>query len=283
MPGSAWAVMAGSPEGEVDDSPQRRVDPNTAHSPWRGVGALVTSAGVFGGVLIAPRHVLTAAHVVANASLDSLAYVLNAGGDASQRIDGARIHVHPEFRGSAAGQLMEHDLAIVELHEAVEQNVPAYPLLNAPLRVGQRIAFVGYGASGFGGEGVRVAAAPTVKRVGANRIDQFVFARDNADRRIGFLFDFDGPELESNLIGPPVVSNATLGNREESTFAPGDSGSPSFARDRHGRWIVIGINTFIGHGAGKAPSTFGTLGGGMLVSAYIEWIRAVVPGVTTVP
>lgn len=279
---SAHAVMAGAADGEAADSPQRRVDPNTIDSPWAGVGALLNGGGVFGGVLISPRHVLTAAHVVAGATAERVVYVLNAGGDASQRLAAANVHVHPEFRGAAAGQLMEHDIAIVELREPAGEQVPVYALLEAPLRVGQRFWFVGYGSSGLGSEGVSVAASAGIKRVGSNRIDQLVFARDNADRRIGFLFDFDGPTLDSNVIGPPVVSNGSLGNRLESTFAGGDSGSPSFARDRHGRWVVIGVNTFVGQAPGKPPGTFGSIGGGMLVSAYLAWIRALVPAVATV-
>lgn len=271
----ALGVMAGTADGELGDSPERRVDPNTTHSPWAGVGALVTASGVFGGALISPRHVLTAAHVVANAATENVTYVLNFGRDASQRLAASSIHVHPEFRGAGAGQLIEHDIAVVGLREAAAEGVPIYPMLAAPLQAGQRIVFVGYGSSGFGEAGVSVGAAAHIKRVGANRIDQFIPARDNADRRIGFLFDFDGPALDSNVIGPPVGSNGSLGNRAESTFAGGDSGSPSFVRDRRGRWIVMGVNTFVGQAPGKAPGVFGSIGGGMLVSAYLDWIESV--------
>lgn len=282
MTPGAHAVMAGAAEGAEADSPQRRVDPNTTDSPWAGVGALLNGSGVFGGVLISPRHVLTAAHVVAGAAAESVVYVLNAGGDTSHRLAAAGVHVHPEFRSAAAGQVMEHDIAIVELREPASGHLPVYALLEAPLRVGQRISFIGYGGSGLGSEGVSVAASASVKRVGSNRIDQFVFARDNADRRIGFLFDFDGPALDTNVIGPSVFSNGSLGNRLESTFAGGDSGSPSFARDRRGRWVVIGVNTFVGQSPGRPPGTFGSIAGGMLVSAYLPWIRTIVPEVATV-
>ena len=95
-----------------------------------------------------------------------------------------------------------------------------------------------------------------------------------------FVFDFDGPGAPNQLGGEG------LGNAVESTFAGGDSGSPSFLCEGGsgyecvgGRWVVAGINTFVtapvGH-AGKA-STFGTLGGGMVVSAYVDWIESFLP------
>jgi hypothetical protein len=94
-----------------------------------------------------------------------------------------------------------------------------------------------------------------------------------------FVFDFDGPGADNSMGGEG------LDNAVESTFASGDSGGPSFlceggAGDQcaGGRWLLAGINTFVSKAAGGAakPSTFGTLGGGMVVSAYVDWIEGVV-------
>src|SRR5687767_9715190 len=61
-------VMAGSPKSELPDSPSQRVDPNTALSPFAGVGSLLVSSKgktfVGTATVIGRREILTAAHVV---------------------------------------------------------------------------------------------------------------------------------------------------------------------------------------------------------------------------
>ena len=56
----AHALMAGL----APDSATRRLDENTARSPWSGVGSLSANGGVHTGVLVHARYVLTAAHVL---------------------------------------------------------------------------------------------------------------------------------------------------------------------------------------------------------------------------
>ena len=154
--------------------------------------------------------------------------------------------------------------------------VPIYPLHHGDIDPGAVLTFVGYGASGHGDVGVSVGAKADVKRVGRNTADEF--GQDVFGIKRVFVFDFDGPGAD-NLMG-----GEGLGNAAESSFAGGDSGGPSFlceggAGDQcaGGRWVVAGINTFVSTGAGRSakPSTFGTLGGGMVVSAYVDWIESV--------
>jgi hypothetical protein len=274
----ALAIMAGDPNGDPPDSPEQRVDPNSKVSPWAGVGAVAIGGNALSGTLIARDLVLTAAHVVGGAAPAALEFVVNFGRDESQRIRAAEIFVHPEYGTVPAGpnEPVEHDLAIIRLSEPVEAGVPIYPMLAAPLAPGQTIVFVGYGASGNGVDGPSINPHPHIKRVGSNRIDRFFMSRANADRRIGFLFDFDGPTYDTNVIGPNVLPHASLGNRAESTFSGGDSGGPSFVRDLRGRWVLAGVNTFVGAMKGRTASKFGSVGGGILVSAYTPWIDSII-------
>ena len=61
-------IVVGDPAGTPPDSPAAHVDPNVATSFYTGVGAVQAnvSGGYYlgSGVLISPRHVLSAAHVV---------------------------------------------------------------------------------------------------------------------------------------------------------------------------------------------------------------------------
>ena len=59
------------------------VAPNTADSPWAGVGSLSVGTSVFTGTLIAPGYILTAAHVVRGVDLSTITFRLNAGGGAT--------------------------------------------------------------------------------------------------------------------------------------------------------------------------------------------------------
>lgn len=280
---AAFALMAGDPAGDPPDSPALRIDPNTTLSPWAGVGSVVHGNGAFSGVLIASNYVLTAAHVVAGTNPKNVAFVLNYGQDASQRLAADQIFVHPAFgKSDTNGGVMEADLAVIRLKENAAFGVPSYRLLAAPLPLGALIAMVGYGGSGTGDVGASISGSPTVKRVGVNRIDRFLFSRANPNQRIGFLYDFDGPTLASNAIGDAIAANGTLGNRIETTVASGDSGSPVFVQIRnrtgHNQWIVAGINTFAATVPKTAFGSYGSSGGGMLVSAYLPWIQSVAPG-----
>jgi hypothetical protein len=265
----AVAIMAGA----LPDTPEAHVDPNTASSPWAGVGSVIVNGSPYSGVVIGPRHVLTAAHVAGDPQ--HVRFQLNLGGEAPHAMAVAKVHRHPGFKGFDP-QHPRDDLAVLVLNEDVPAGVPIYPLHRGDIEPGTVLTFVGYGASGHGNTGVSVGAKADVKRVGRNTAD--AFGQDAYGIKRVFVFDFDGPGAPNQLGGEG------LGNAVESTFAGGDSGSPSFLCEGSsgyecvgGRWVVAGINTFVtapvGH-AGKA-STFGTLGGGMVVSAYVDWIESV--------
>lgn len=268
----ALAIMAGA----LPDTPEAHVDPNARTSPWAGVGSVIVKGSPYSGVVIGPRHVLTAAHVAGDPQHTK--FQLNLGGETPQGMAVARVVRHPGFKGFDP-QHPRDDLAVLVLAEEVPAGVPIYPLHHGDIDPGTVLAFVGYGASGNGDTGVTVGARADVKRVGRNTAD--AFSIDAFGIKRVFVFDFDGPGVPNQLGGDG------LGNAVESTLAGGDSGSPSFLCEggsgyecAGGRWVVAGINTFVTAPAGDGgkPGTFGTLGGGMVVSAYVDWIESVLRG-----
>ncbi len=259
--GNAHALMAGN----APDSPEQRIDANTTSSPWTGVGSLSVNGGTFSGVVIGPRHVLTAAHVVKGAAPEKIVFNLNYGANLSHRIPASAVFVHPDYTGFDKHDITRDDIAVVELGAEVTEGVAIYDLNTAPPRPGLILTLVGYGASGSGTQGVTVGSNPAVKRTGKNAVDGVVADDEGSGALEAYLYDFDGPEESAN--GGP----ATLGNDIETTVGNGDSGSPAFIAS-HGRWLLAGINTFqLGANAPK----FGSLGGGMLISAYAEWIQGI--------
>lgn len=261
--------------GTSPDSPAARVDPNTADSPWAGVGSLSVGAGTYTATLISPNHVLTAAHVVAGVAPGAITFNLNFGGDLTQRIGAAQIFIYPGYSGFNSPNLND-DLAIIRLAQPAPTGAPIYRLQRGALPPGTTLTFVGYGASGRGNDtaGATVPPSPTVKRTGQNHADRFALDNEGSGKANIYSFDFDGPTAASNLMG-----NLTLGNNFETMVAGGDSGSPAFVRGNDGDWQLAGVNAFtfdVRTNLDQARSTFGTGGGGMLVSAYTGWIDGVV-------
>jgi hypothetical protein len=73
------------------------------------------------------------------------------------------------------------------------------------------------------------------------------------------------------------MGGPTLGNTLETSVSGGDSGSPAFIQDSSGIWRLAGVNTFTFTSMQKqTASTFGTGGGGMLVSSYADWIDGII-------
>lgn len=266
----AVALMAGAPP----DSAAARVDPNTANSPWSGVGSLSVNTGVFSGVPVAPTFVLTASHVVSGAVPANIRYVFNIDGDQTTSIPAKAIHVFP------TASFPYDDLALVELQSAVPAGAHLYPILFDLIQPGQVFTLVGYGRSGNGNVGPTVDASASVKRVGQNTADLVQTTVDTSGRTsLFYLYDFDGPSGNGSFGGP------TLGNAVETSVAVGDSGSPAFAVVG-GNTYLMGINTFVAPATagGSVTYTFGTLGGGILLAdpRFQAWLTTTT-GNTLVP
>lgn len=246
------------------------VDPNTATSPWAGVGSLSVNGGTYTATAIGSRFILTAAHVVDGASAQNVNFNLNAGGDLSQSIKASAIHVYPDYHGfspSATDGLVHNDLAVIELSADLPTGVPIYSLFADILETHPTITMVGYGSSGDGLNGATTSGSASVKRVGENQVDKF-FTGENGNADM-YMFDFDGPTSATNVMGGGALA-------KEAQFGGGDSGSPTFVQS-NGVWQIFGVNTYVATmTAGADYYKFGALGGGTLTSAYAGWIQGII-------
>lgn len=249
------------------------IDDNVANSPWAGVGAVSVNGGTFSGALVGSQYVLTAAHVVGGASPGKVSFVVNAGAG-SQTFAAESITVFPGFTGTQLGSdgVWHDDLALIRLATPVAASVPVYGLYGGPL-ASEIVTLVGYGGGGDGKNGVTASPKTNVKRVGQNRVDKLLTDDDGGSAQEVFVFDFDGPDSASNVFGPSVKANLTLGETIEAQYAGGDSGSPVFIKDK-GVWKIAGIATFNGATSLSSGSNikFGSVGGGTVIAPYIPWI-----------
>lgn len=241
------------------------IDPNTPQSPWAGVGAVLTGNGHFSGALIGPRHVLTAAHVVAGRPVAQVSFRLNRG-DGAAPIPARAIHVLPAYRGPGGKGIWHDDLAIVELDQQVPAGTPVYALHEAIPAPGAMIAFVGYGQGGDGEHGVNGQSSPGDKRVGYNRME-VLRGKPGAKTPDVFMFDFDAPAETGARVGV----RGPVDEGREANFAGGDSGAPVFVF-AGGAWRIMGVAAFV-TGSPERAGRYGSVGGGMLVAAHLDWIR----------
>jgi hypothetical protein len=275
-------IVAGDPNGtdagnhQDTDAPDRRIDPNSATSPYAGVGSIQVKSrrGNFigSGAVVGSKYVVTAAHVVdlnndgkvtSADGVQGVYFYLNLGGT-PVKIAVTKFTIHPDFNGFNNPSVND-DVAVLTLATPVPAGVPVYGLPEVDLAAGTQLTMVGYGRSGDPVHGYTTAASLTVKRTGMNTADAF-YGQDDPGRPEAnevFRFDFDGPTGDGPLGG------STLGNTVETTLGGGDSGGPAFAG-----MILSGIDTFT---QGDAPA-FGSMGGGVNVFPYAGWIHAVITG-----
>jgi len=271
MPRPAIAIMAGlSP-----DQPQNRIDPNLETSRWAGVGSVLYDANPYSGTVIGRRLVLTAAHSVGDRDPSRIRFQLNLNGT-PYIVQAASVRVHPDFVSAAA---VKGDLAVLVLAADLPDSVPIYALNRTAPVAGTDITLVGYGRSCRADGAACVDPNASVKRSGRNIADLFYLPIAPVDQTLVgkmFLYDFDANGVPSLTGGP------SLGNAIETTSASGDSGGPAFLTASSPP-VIYGINTVQIGVSGRPISTAGTLGGGVLVSAYADWIDSVIADNPSVP
>ena len=263
LPRQAAALMAGN----LPDTAAARVDPNTTLSSWSGVVSVVVGGAPFSGVVIGPRHVLTAAHVALNQNPANVSVVANTSTTPSLlAVEAVTSYPTADFP--------YNDLSLLRLVQAVPASVAIYPVMDLAQPLGTRVTLVGYGGSGNPSTGATVPGTSNVKRVGQNVIDQLVDRLDTSGRTGAFyLYDFDGP------VGSGPIGGPTLGNGVETSVAGGDSGSPAFVDTGSGP-ALYGLNTAVINFSGAAAGAFGSGGTGMVLShpPYLTWLSAQTSG-----
>ncbi len=221
-------------------------------SVGRFIGATETSAYSASGVYLGDGWVLTAAHVVDEAT--SLSFEI---GGATYEAEAWAYHADWNPADIVSGA----DIALVKL-----AGDAAPPITGATLYTGSEEDLlgavgvsVGYGVTGTGATGYDPASS-TEKRAGTNTID-LVHSDDV------LISDLDSGWWPHNSTGSSSVTDL------EYLIAPGDSGGGLFVYDQVlDDWVLAGVNSF-GYGVdGVADSDFGDLSGQISVAYYEDWI-----------
>jgi len=200
-----------------------------------------------GATLIAPRWLLTAAHVAQNIPSEVRLSVELAG----KRYPIARTILHPAYdRAWQSGDEDDGndtvDLALVELETPVENMLP-FDLYDRFDEQGQEVLLLGRGEFGNGIRGAR--GTDRALRQVTNKVDEV-----------------DDYWLKLRFDAPPD------GTHLEGVCGRGDSGGPAFIQG-HGSFLLAGISSW--QKTGDRPlGLYGCVEHYTRVSRFVDWIRS---------
>lgn len=270
------------------------LDTSVPATPWSGVVAITPDrGGVFSGVLIDARHVLTAAHVVFRDRFTParIRMRISQGPEQVVILPAEMIFIHPDYltgntaRDEAFG--WHDDLAVVRLAGPVPEWAHVFPLSGDSPAVGAEFSFAGFGADADPATG-SLTAKPNagVLRLGRNRVERLMADDEGSGSNELLLFAFDPPPPRSQVFKGARPVRWIAG---EAQLAGGDSGCPLFL-ERDGLLEVAAIAAFNGatpqscdkDEAGKPvrceKTRYGAMGGATLVAPQRGWLSAVLAG-----
>ncbi|MDQ3332665.1 MAG: trypsin-like serine protease [Planctomycetota bacterium] len=265
-------------------------------------------------MVIAPQWVLTAAHVVADATENSnVRFETDPDPEDNDELPLSglfgilEIHIHENY-DNGMGPAGGFDIALMKLDAEISHYSP-YNLFRGGQEVGRQGTPVGFGATGDGNTGYDPQTGAFFRLAGDNMMDSLGsdprLVPEFFDRpELGLtaeqiaaqylISDFDDPATQSDDPNTSGINEAhtndglnPLGDAGpldlEASVAPGDSGGPMFFLV-NGEWQIAGINNFI-HGFdppigdGTDTANYSDLAGYLRISQFQGWID----GITGIP
>ncbi len=227
-------------------------------SGYVGVGQFVGTTSTNGfaasGTLIASDWVLTAAHVVDQAT--SLAFKI--GGNSYSASQWA---YYSKWTGDLSAG---YDIALVKLSSS--PGIAAATRYTGSNEIGAIGTSVGFGKTGTGLSGA--VSFDGLKRGGQNVVDRYYSSRN--DRVL--VSDFDSPmSPNESAYGSSTPLNL------EYLIAPGDSGGGLFVDFGNGP-LLAGVHSFGSARDGLVDSDYGDMSGHTRISAFNSWIDSIIGG-----
>jgi len=261
---ASWALFlpAGSASTIRDDVSDSAYTGLAADPAYAGVGMIVKNNGsqlfLSAGTLISSDWVLTAAHVVSDAT--ALTFTINGN---SYTADSWTYY--PTYNSSTYGD----DIGLLHLNASVANAAPAslYTAATSSL-LGQTATFVGYGATGTGLTGY-IASQHGTKRAVQNVLDTTENLQlGSAYSSSVLMSDFDNPHSAAgNVMGSATPLPL------EGLAALGDSGGGVFVTSG-GTTYLAAVTSVLYAPDNIADASYGDLSGCVAVPGYVGWIDA---------
>jgi hypothetical protein len=292
------AILAGAPP----DSPSNRIDPNLPTSPFSGVVSINIRYDGFSficsGTLVSKRDVVTAGTCLDTTGSGTLIDLTKAGSDVrvvfNSQTSGAgtaiitadSVSMNPHFQGfgncppGVPGFCLNDDIGVIHMNQDAPDTAKIYRVYGGSVTTGQLETLVGYGRSGDGINGDTIGPNFRIKRSGQNIMDWFDLDDEGAvpfasgPQEVWYA-DFDG-NGKDYFCTTLAICTPILANDKETNFGGGDNGGPSFLFDGS-EYLLLGNMTFNGS-AVEPHAGFGNFFGGMLYSAYTDYLEDATEG-----